>query len=68
MFQTLGVEIYKDDYVGMSMLHSYTLFTYRNTIGDLSSPVYSFWLEADGSDRKFGILMICLIWGSWIIN
>ena len=35
IFQTLGTEIFMDDYAGMNVMSTYVLYTYRNTIGDI---------------------------------
>jgi len=38
------MEIFLDDYVGLNLQASYFMFAYRNAIGDVTAPVYNFWL------------------------
>ena len=58
IFQTLGMEFFEDDYGGMAMFPTYFLFTYRNTIGDLDAPVYSYWANVANDHPNYAWTMI----------
>ena len=68
IFQALGMEFFEDDYGDMSMLPTYIMFTYRNTIGDLDAPVYSKWVSIAEDHPKNAWVMIILIWAFWLLN
>ena len=52
----------------MKIFASYILFTYRNTIGDLDAPVYTYWVEVAKEHPNIAWVMISLIWLFWILN
>ena len=68
VFQTLGLEIYYDDYGGLGILPTYMMFTYRNTLGDITAPGYNYWLNQSETDPLLSNFMIITIWAFWIIN
>ena len=69
-FQILGLEIFLDNYVGMKLEPAYLLYTYRNTIGDVSPPIYTYWLAQSEKEGDFYVswLMISIIWFFWFLN
>jgi len=46
------MEFFEDDYGGMAIFPTYMLYTYRNTIGDLDAPVYSYWVGKTDTHRN----------------
>lgn len=44
LFQVLGMEVFNDEYPDLNINITYLLFTYRNSIGDVSPPIYTYWL------------------------
>ena len=56
-----------EDYKNVPTWIQYLLMTYRNSIGDISTPGYDNWMEGDISNaKKYTILS--LIWGIWLFN
>jgi len=43
LFRILGFEIDDGDYSSMGQASIYVLQTYRNSVGDIAAPAYSFW-------------------------
>ncbi len=43
IFQILGLDVDMDEYEGFSYEWVYFIFTYRNTMGDLTTPGYGYW-------------------------
>lgn len=52
----------------MKIFPTYLLFTYRNTIGDLDAPVYSYWVSVSTEHPYIAWTMITSIWCVWLIN
>lgn len=73
-FQTLGVQINNDDseYPNVALFAKYFLMTYRNSIGDISTPHYTNWIERYDAEDFWENLMqdtlISLIWLVWLLN
>ena len=68
IFQALGLEVFLDDYYGMYVFPTYAMYAYRNAIGDLDAPVYTFWGEASKFHPISAWSMIAIIWIFWILN
>ena len=68
MFQILGVEIFKDDYVEIPKLAAYILYTYRNSVGDIFPPIYTHWASAIETTPIEAYTMITVIWICWLIT
>ena len=45
IFMIIGMNIPLDDYYGFNKEIAYLLYTYRNSIGDITAPGYSYWLN-----------------------
>ena len=43
LFRLQGFEIPADDYDQLGRAAIYTIQTYRNSVGDIAAPAYSFW-------------------------
>lgn len=62
-----------EDYPDLATSLQYIFMTYRNSIGDITTPAYGY-LEKDfpdmsDSDQFFKKnFMIAVIWGIWLIN
>ena len=52
----------------MNLFSSYILYTYRNSIGDIEAPVYSYWIAEAETKPVLGWSMIYLIWFVWFLN
>lgn len=68
LFQLVGLEINLDDYEGFNVYSTYLMYTYRNSIGDLSTPEYNYWYDTLDHNPYQGWLMIVIIWLLWIVN
>ena len=72
-YQTLKVEISsaEEDYPNVFTFMQYFLMTYRNSIGDISAPGYSNWMEKS-SDVTSELIekhaAISFIWLVWLAN
>lgn len=76
LFQILGMQVppnddNESDYKNVNVFMVYFLQTYRNSIGDIAAPDYSFW-TARGTqstgDWYSSRFMIFLIWFFWFAN
>ena len=52
----------------MKITPTYMLFTYRNTIGDVKPPIYTYWLEKAEDNPNTAWIMITLMWLIWFLN
>ena len=68
LFRICGMEIFLDDYAGFNTQSAYLVYAYRNSIGDLSAPVYNFWLSQEKNNPQFAWFMIKTIWFFWFFN
>ena len=62
------MEIALDDYGGFNIFITYAMYTYRNAIGDINPPTYTFWLDFSEENPTIGWTMISIIWFLWVIN
>lgn len=67
LFRLQGLEIAADDYDQLGPMAIYTIQTYRNSVGDIAAPAYSFW-SAQEAHPMFKYSMIGIIWSTWFLN
>ena len=67
LFRILGFEIDDGDYSSMGQASIYALQTYRNSVGDIAAPAYSFW-ESQTDFPHLQSKMIMIIWFAWLMN
>lgn len=56
-----------EDYDGLAMYFSYIFMTYRNSIGDITTPTHPY-LDNLDETQSVKNLMIGLIWSIWLVN
>lgn len=67
-FQIVGAEFSDEDYDGFTWKKIYAIQTYRNSIGDISTPGYSKWLTAAEDAHASSWMMIYSVWFIWLMN
>lgn len=67
LFRILGFEIDGGDYSSLAESGIYLAQTYRNSIGDIAVPSYSFW-ESQKEFPDIQNKMIIIIWFTWLMN
>ena len=71
IFMALGIQITPDlngilnQYPAISKMVRFLIQSYRNSIGDLSPPIYKAWLEGEYSEGQVTTVAI-MSWASWI--
>lgn len=74
LFMNFEVDIQdKDsDYYKMPPFFQFFFFSYRNSIGDISTPGYQNWYKKHGTESNYDIasrrIITILIWSVWIFN
>lgn len=68
MFSVLGVEVNHKDYENLQFALIMCIQTYRNSIGDISPPIYTFWKNRYEQDPTITFVMIQFIWVVWIFQ
>jgi len=68
IFQILGMEIFNDEYIGLPDWVTYFIYTYRNSLGDISVPIYTYWMEKLNTNQNIANSMIGIIWIFWFVN
>ena len=72
MLNMLEVEFSDDDYPNLNTFMRTLIQIWRNSVGDISAPVYSRWsqmMESDLSDEnKQAMMMIAIIWIIWTLH
>jgi len=73
IYQILGVELglgfHGDyDYEQLDVFTAFYIHAFRNSIGDLSTPSYDYWLEMNDNGQEHAIFMIYIIWFFWLVN
>ena len=49
-------------------MSSYILYTYRNSLGDISPPIYSHYESLTEAQPLQAYMMISIIWLFWLVN
>ena len=62
------MEVFNDEYPDLNIFMTYLLYTYRNSIGDVSPPIYTYWLTETETNPGISWTMIIIIWTVWFIN
>ena len=63
-----GWELDVQDYPGVNYYVAYIIQTYRNSIGDITPPSYSFWIAKQLDVPLIANGMIFLIWAFWFFQ
>jgi hypothetical protein len=65
----LALDPYGDyEYQELDVHTAHFIHAFRNSIGDLSTPSYDYWLERKKRGHANARLMIYMIWFFWIMN
>ena len=71
-YQILGVEFDNGDYQDLNPILIIFLQTFRNSIGDISTPQYPIWSSYASSDDPYhvfqGYSMMAIIWIFWFFH
>jgi hypothetical protein len=70
-FNILGweMDVSRDsDYPGLSANLAFFITAYRNAIGDINPPVYTFWDSCKEHNYWSATSMIALLWSCWFLN
>jgi hypothetical protein len=54
------------EYAKLDNFTAYFLQAFRNSIGDLATPAYDFWLRMAKKQNKAALVMIYIIWMFWL--
>ena len=68
LFRLVGLEIETDDYDQLGRGSIYAIQTYRNSVGDLAAPGYSFWASQVDKYPILANVMIAVVWLVWFLN
>ena len=74
LFQILGMQVAdndddESDYPNVNIFMVYFLQTYRNSIGDIAAPDYSFWTTRGASGELYSSkIMVFFVWLLWFAN
>lgn len=66
LYIVLKLDLDEEVYVDVKNVFGYFLYSMRNSIGDLSEPLYTVWLEEENQVKKY--TMIYIAWFVWICN
>ena len=66
IFMVIGVEISadNDDYKGLNIFLKFFIMSFRNSIGDTTTPSYNYWMSLKSSESR---VIIYIIWFFWVI-
>ena len=56
-----------DDYDGLAVIFQYLFMTYRNSVGDISTPGYAY-LDSFAEVTSVKNFMLAVIWIVWLVN
>ena len=68
IFQILGIQFDEADYPFLDTFTKYLLYSYRNSIGDISPPLYDFWSSRVEESPTIAHSMISVVWFAWLAN
>ena len=67
-----GAQFSADDYPNLNKSTIIMLQTWRNSMGDISAPIYPIWTEKlasqDSGEQLQGMIMLTTIWTVWLLN
>ena len=64
----LGDDSDETDYPILGRGVKFALYTYQNSVGELSTPKYPYWISHIEENKKTSWLMINIIWMFWFLN